>query len=83
MTQLSVYCWHGDKSWYTRADPTKTHGQGIAVRGPQIGGRLLRATGTSYKRVMVFLDGATIIFIYHKAGHSLTQHRAYIKLLNV
>ena len=30
---LSVYRWHWDKSWYTRADPTKTHGEGITVRG--------------------------------------------------
>ena len=40
MTQLSVYRWHGDKSRCTRADPTKTHGEGITVRGPQTGGRL-------------------------------------------
>ena len=45
MTQLSVYCWHGDKSRYTRADPTKTHSEGITVRGPQIGGRQADAGG--------------------------------------
>ena len=34
MTQLSVYRWHEDKSRCTRADPTRTHGEGITVRGP-------------------------------------------------
>ena len=33
---LSVYCWHEDKSRYTRTDPTKTHGEGITIRGPQM-----------------------------------------------
>ena len=38
-TQLSVYHCHGDKSRCTRTDPTKTHGEGITVWGPQTGGR--------------------------------------------
>ena len=34
-----MYSCHGDKSRYTRANPTRTHAEGETVQGPHTGGR--------------------------------------------